>query len=337
MALDVKVKIELSKTTTGSIGFGTPLLLGFVEESQMAVDYTEVSDLAGVVAAGIGENTAMYNAASLVFMQENRPAKIAICTTASTTLSTTLSTLLAQGKDFRQVVFVGTATAGVADALAAIEADGKRMAFVTTTFDNLDDVATTTIATYDRTVVFVSETADAAAALVGETAGRAAGSFTYKFKTLKGVAADNYTDAQLEVIHGKNAIAYVTKAGDDVTTEGTAMSGKYIDITDSIDYVIQNIEYRIQKVFNTTAKVPYTDSGIALLEAATTYALQDAFNNGIIATKEGGTTPDYSVSFAARSATTEADRESRVYKYGSFAFTLAGAIHECHVYGEVTY
>ena len=333
MALDVKVTISLSKTT-GGVGFGIPLLLecGVTEN---AIGYTECYSLDDVVLAGFEDTSAIYKAASMVFAQTNRPEKIAVCQSESTIVEAITSVV---SKDWRHLVIVGGTTTDYVSAAEYIETTNNKLLFVSLSNEEFTTLQKSlTGKAYDRTIIFVNSTEYAAAALVGETAGRTAGSFTYKFKTLKNVTAEEFTDAQLKAIHDGGAFAYVTKAGDDITTEGIAQSGKYIDITDCIDYVIQNIEYRIQKVFNTTAKVPYDDRGIALLESATVSALQDAANNGIIAMMEDGITPDYSVAFAARSATTEADRASREYKYGTFKFALAGAIHYCEVEGTITY
>ena len=330
MALDVKVKIEVSKAV-GSVGFGIPLLLE--SGATKAVSYTVCYSLDDVVSAGFAAETGMYKAASAVFAQEHRPEKIAVCAVTGDATAE-LPALVA--KDWRQLVLVGGETddyIGVAD---YIETTNNKMLFVSM---SATEWATfkggLTAKKYKRTVIFVNGTANAAAALVGETAGRTAGSFTYKFKTLKGVDAETYTEAELAAMHTAGAFAYVTKAGDDVTTEGISQSGTYIDLTDSIDYVIQNIEYRVQKTMNNAAKISYDDKGIAILEAAVTSALQEAAVNGIIATLEDGSY-DYTVSFGGRSATTEADRASRVYKYGTFRFSLAGAIHDCEVFGTVT-
>lgn len=331
MALDVKVKIELSKTA-GSVGFGNPLLLEC--GANTAVAYTECYAIEDVVAAGFADTTEMYKAATMLFSQNNRPEKIAICAATGTAVET-LPTIVS--KEWRQLVIVGGDPADYIAIADYIETTKNKMLFVSMSaeeFENFKDNLEGK--KYDRTVILVNETEYADAALVGETAGRTAGSFTYKFKTMKGVVAEDLTDTAISDLHANGAFGYVTKAGDDITTEGISQSGKYVDITDSIDYVIQNIEYRVQKLLNNNAKVAYDDKGIALIEGAVTSALQDAYLNGIIATKEDGVTPDYTVSFAPRSQTTAADRESRVYKYGSFSFALAGAVHEVHVTGEVT-
>lgn len=331
MALDVKVKIELSKTT-GNVGFGFPLLLEAGAEN--ATDYAECYSLEDVTAAGYAATSGIYKAATMLFAQNNRPEKIAVCSVSGTAVEA-LPALVAKG--WRQLVIVGESEEYVAVA-DYIETTKDKVFCIGVTAEKWATIKTSVASKkYNRVFVFVNDTEYADAALVGETAGRMAGSFTYKFKTLKGVTPTDLTDAEIEALHKAGAIGYVTKAGDDVTTEGIVCGGdnKYIDVTDSIDYVISNIEYRVQKVLNNTAKVTYDDRGIALLEAAVTSALQDAGNNGIIAIKSDGTY-DYSVSFAPRAATTEADRASRVYNYGTFTFALAGAIHECVVTGTIT-
>lgn len=329
MALDVKVKIELSKAV-GGIGFGIPLLLEAGAET--VVGYTECYGIEDVVKAGYAETSDMYKAAMLLLAQTNRPSKIAVCSVEETAV-VALPDLVRKG--WRQLIIVGASTEYVAVA-DYIETTKDKMFFP---IFNAETYATFKAATsakqYDRTVCFVNETENAAVALVGETAGRLAGSFTYKFMILKNVAPDDLTDAEINELHEAGAFGYVVKAGDNVTTEGISQSGQYIDITDSIDYVIQNIEYRVQKTLNNNAKVPYDDRGIALLEAAVTSALQDAGANGIIAVKADGTY-DYTVTFAPRSETTEADRASRVYNYGTFSFALAGAVHEVNVFGTIT-
>lgn len=340
MAKDVKVTIELSKAV-GSIGMGFPLVLGglineTVEggEENFALEYKECYSITDI-SSNETANGNIINLANAIFAQEHRPQKIAVVSEGDGGLLETVKAHISKG--WRQLVvdytLLANNTAFVA--LADYIETTDKMLFVSvnkTQFTALTEAHNGK--KYKRTVICVNA-GNMAAALVGETAGRTVGSFTYKFKTLKGITPEIYTDSELEAIHNAGGIAYVTRAGDDITTEGFATDGTYIDETDSLDYVIQNIEYRIQKTLNTTAKVAYDDRGIALIEAAVKTALQEAGVNGIIAQLEDGSY-DYTVSFGARSATTEADRASRVYKYGTFRFSLAGAIHNVEVTGVVT-
>lgn len=337
MALDVKVKIDINKPI-GKLGYSYPLLLVVEsDESPTINDYKECKTLDEVVEAGYATTTNAYKAANLIFSQNNAPTKIAIKNCKSTEEVTTITDCTKY--NWRQLIVVceGETTAPTATLIKSISdyiETTDKMYFCSVSATTGTSTLTKTNA---RTVVFMySGTAVCPeAALVGASAGLTVGSFTYKNLILNGITPLELTDTQIEAAHTAGAITLVAKAGDNVTTEGKTLNGEYIDIVDSKDYVIQNIEYKVQKVFNTTNKVPYDNNGIAMLESAVIEVMRDAYNNGIIATNENGT-PAYSVSFALRSATTDADRKARKYPYGRFSFVLAGAIHEAEITGEIT-
>lgn len=325
MALDVKVKISLSKPI-GNLGSWYPLI--YVIDNSAATDvYGEYSGLAELVEAGYDDKTDVYKVAALMLMQEEsgRPYKFAVLKQKAFSADTFGKYLT---KGWRQMLLAGS-TENVSTISEYIETT-DRMLFVT-----VDDVSK---ATYklDRTFVVVHSTeVNAAAAVVGATAGYEAGSFTYKNIILKGVVPEDLSDTEIDAIHKAGAITVLEKAGDIVTSEGIVSSGEYADIIDSKDFIVQNITYRVQKVFNINKKVAYTDTGIGLLEGATLGVLKSAFNNEMIAADENGAAL-YSVNFALRSETSETDRAARKYPYGTFAFELAGAIHTAEITGEIT-
>ena len=330
MALDVKVTIELSKPI-GKAGTWFPCLytVDSTAESDSYKEYKKLEDMVTDYAA----TTDAYKAASLLFMQDNAPDKIAVLKQSAFSTSTMAAYL---NKGWRQLVLCGTHS-NIKDIAAYIETTDKMLFF--TAADTTTDTTFWADATkkYDRTFVVVHKQEDenAAAAVVGATAGLKAGSFTYKNMVIKGVTASDYTDANLDTIHAAGGVAIVEKAGDIVTSEGVVRSGEYADIIDSKDYIIQNIAQKTQKVFNNNKKVPYTDAGIGMLEVATLEALVDGYNNGMIADNADGT-PAYSTSFALRSQTSEAERAERKYPYGVFSFVLAGAIHEATIKGTIS-
>lgn len=335
MAHDVTVKIDLAKPI-GKLGFGVPLILA--ENADAEIAYTEVSNVAEVAAAGFDAESMAYKAAQLLFAQKNAPKQIAVCA-VSGAATAALADAALSGRDWRQLIVVndGDGTASTPTALsAAVEALDGKLVFIGL---ETDDSTAFAVSGQRRTVLFYCDSTEEAlvpvAAFVGETAGRAAGSFTYKNMILNGVAPQDLTDAQIDAIHKKGGVTFVTKAGDNVTTEGKVAGGEYIDVIDSEDYIIQQITFKVQKVLNNAAKVPFDNNGIAMLESAVVDVLQGAYNNGMIATKADGT-PAYSVTFALREDTTETDRANRRYMGGSFTFALAGAIHETEIYGEIT-
>lgn len=172
-------------------------------------------------------------------------------------------------------------------------------------------------------------------ALMAHTGNKTVGSFTYKNMSLKGVYADeSITKTTLNDYHSHNVNAYVHKAGYDVTSEGKMLNGEYIDILDAKDWLITQIKYQLQQCLIINDKIPYDNTGIAMLESVVANVLQEAFNNGIIAEDDNGKA-SYTVNFARRADTKASDREKRQYMEGKFTFDLAGAIHSVTVNGTI--
>lgn len=220
------------------------------------------------------------------------------------------------------------------DIAELVNTNGRKI-FVTRTVSDVE-LGQLSEGKYERTIICYHTTNGEYmdAALVGECGSQEVGSITWKFKKLFGITAENFTETELETIHSQGAIAYVTKAGDNQTSEGIVVSGEYIDIVHSKDYVQFNIEYKVQKLFNKTAKVPYTNTGIAMIENEVINVLQSCYNSGIIAESDEGKAL-FSTNFPKRSEVSQADRTAREYNVGAFEFELAGAVHEAKIYGNI--
>ncbi len=324
---DVTVKIT-QKQVSGSAGFGVPLIVQGMGTA--AKDYAEYDSLDAVMEAGFAQDSAVYKQCAKLFIQNNRPAKVAVCV-GTGKVTETLN--LIKDKDFRQVIpILGEGDDALKDLAAYIEATEDKMLFAKAA----DATGLAALGKMDRTMVIVYAGKDEGVegAVVGATAGLTVGSFTYKNIIIKGITADPLTDAQIEVIHNAGGICIVKKAGDIVTSEGIVLSGEYADIIDSKDYVVRNIAYKSQRLLNSTAKLAFNNTGISQLEGVVTNVLKEASTMGIIAMDDDGV-PIYSTDFAARSETSEADRAARTYKGGKFSFDLAGAIHYATINGTI--
>ena len=332
--LDVKVKIDLVKPI-GRVGFGVPLILE--ENASTAKSYTECSNLSEVITAGFAATTKTYKVASTIFMQDNAPEKIAVCATTEPT-ATWLGDVSNTGKDWRQLLVVtndSDTAISVSAIMAKVETLDNKLYFADL---EANDSTSLTVSGINRTILFYCNSSEdypsPAAALVGASAGLAAGSITYKNMILKGISPQNLTDTEVNAIHTKGGITFVTKAGDNVTTEGKVAGGEYIDIIDAKDYVVSNLEYQTQKLLNSSNKIPYDNNGIAQLQSVCENVLKGAYNNGIIASTDDGS-PDYSVNYALREQTSDSDRAARKYVGGQFTFKLQGAVHNVEVVGEI--
>lgn len=332
MANDVKVVIEVAKASPRA-GFGFPLI--FAGKQTKAIAYTEVSSLAEIVKAGFTAESEVYKAASLLFMQENAPSKIAVCASTDLTASA-LPAVIEEG--WRQLVVVSGTEDSTVDTISDyIEACGLHKLYFASIDPDADAEVITACEGNTRTVLAGYKTEDVAcpeAAVVGATAGLAVGSFTYKNMVVKGVTAQSFTDAEVEAMHENGVITILKKAGSIVTSEGIVLSKEYIDIVDSKDYIIEQIEFQCQSLMNRVPKLPYDNRGIASLEGVVISVLKDAANQGMIAVDDEGEY-DYSVTFLPRSQCAPADISTRHYAEGSFEFALAGAIHTAKIVGTI--
>lgn len=337
---DVNVVIQVAKASARA-GFGYPLILAGKQDT--AVAYKECSSLTEIETAGFETSSDVYKAAELLFMQNDAPSKVAVCASVDAS-ATALAGLLEEG--WRQLIVVSTGVdeESTVDALATvIEGTNDKMYFahvasteVSTTASKLSGKTRTVCIVYD-VKEDGTDTKFPEAALVGATAGLEVGSFTYKNIILKGVTPQAFTDSQVTGDSGFHKLGFITilkKAGDIVTSEGIVVSSEYIDIIDSKDYIINQIEYQTQSLLNRVPKLTYDNNGIASLEGVVLSVLTDAAALGMIA-QLGDGVYDYSVTFAPRSGCKEADISNREYKEGKFSFTLAGAIHTGTIYGTI--
>lgn len=329
---DVKVIIELIKASPKA-GFGMPLI--FAGSQAQAVGYNEVSELEEVKTVGFAEDSEVYKAAQLLFMQNEAPPKIAVCASTEPTVSA-LPSILEEG--WRQLIVIGGESDSTVEAISNyIEACGKHAMYFAKVDPTTDSAVIEAVAENERTVLIAYESEDAdcpEAAVVGATSGMDAGSFTYKNIILKGVSGQAYTDSEVTNMHKQGVITILKKAGDIVTSEGIVANGEYIDIVDSKDYIIEQIEYQCQKLMNRVPKLHYDNRGISQLESTVLSVLKGAADNGMVAQNEDGSYM-YKVNFRPRSECDAVDISNRNYKGGNFEFTLAGAIHDGLVKGQI--
>lgn len=326
MITDVQVIISATEAA-GQAGSWFPLIC--VTGKEHDTFYSECPNLEEVAAIATTESEA-YKVAELLFMQNNRPDKIAYMECKGTDIANELAPYMS--KSWRQLIVVGEYDDSVATFIETTE----KQYF--THFASVAELTAAKLTDKDRTVAVVyshDDVTNPEAAIVGRMAGYAAGEATYHAKAVKGVTADVFTESELEAIHKAGGFAYVEKNGRVATSNGITGSGEWIDVVESFDYLVQNIRYDVQEVFLNNPKVPYTDAGISMIESAVYNRLKAAYGQGMIATKDDGTAA-FGTSFKKRSETTATDRVTRNYPYGTFEFELAGAIHKAKITGTVT-
>lgn len=156
------------------------------------------------------------------------------------------------------------------------------------------------------------------------------GSETWKFKRLTSISYSNLTSTQSQNARNKKANTYEYIGGVGITREGTMAQGEFIDIVRGVDWLTSRIQEFVYSVLVNSNKVPYTDSGIAAIEAEIRRALQLGIGNNFIANDP---VPTVTVPKAANVPAN--DKAQRILRNVKFQATLAGAIHAVNIQGLV--
>ena len=187
---------------------------------------------------------------------------------------------------------------------------------------------------YDRTITIYN--ADAATifpefAWFGKMLPTDPGSATWMFKTLTGIVATVLTSAERTYALAKNCNIYHTVGGVDMTEEGKVASGEYIDIIRGIDWLKARMMEKIFGHLVNLPKVPFTDAGIAAVEADVRAILDLGIAKGLIAL-----TPAYTVTVPLATDVSSANKIARNLPDVKWYASLAGAIHKVGIAGIVT-
>ena len=333
MTRDVTVNIAVKKAARLT-GLGKPVLLARFDGPVTFTNYSEPDAVAEV----FGKDSVAHKIATALLKQgETSPEVMAIITYDPTneTNPTTAAEALQErfDDDFYFIVADTQVVEEVKDIATVVEGEGIKIFGATVT--NQADLDALAFMKFERTFAMYHEEVDEypEAALIGAAGSLDAGSQTYKFKNLVGITPQVYTRAKSAEIHAKFGFIFEPNAGDNNTSEGTTLSGDFIDEVQSRDWLIINGAQAVQKVLNDSPKVSYTDSGFVILGDALRNVLNAGVTQGMISVTDG--VADYTITTVSRADTNPADRAARKYKGLKFSFGFAGAVHTVNVAGEM--
>jgi hypothetical protein len=210
--------------------------------------------------------------------------------------------------------------ADISDTLAASTADGGG-----DLQDDLQDF------NYDRTftVFHPSPGLMCGAAWMGTRLPYEPGAATWKFAQPDGVTAVNLTSTQSYNLVTKNANFLQTTAGIDIMREGVTVGGEFIDVIRDLDWLEDDVTKSIFEALASNPKIPYTNAGVAVIEAALRGSLLRAVSRGVI-------DADFTISVPKVASVSLANRALRLLPDVKFTARLAGAIHKVTVTGVIT-
>lgn len=329
---DVTVKIALERVV-GITGFGKPVILARKEGASTYKDYFAVED----VATDFGADTPAHKLAATLFNQgAYATAEVAVITYDPTATAPIAATTAAQAleahfsEDFYFVVADTQVVEEVKAIAAVLEAADKKIFGTTAT--TREDARTIVEENYRRTFVFMHETVGEypAEALIGAVGQREVGSVTYHAKQLYGITAQSLSNAEVKQLEADGINVAVKKLGVTASSNGVLTSLDHIDVIQGMDWVTNEIETNVQRMFMNNGKIPFESDGLDMVYAEIKNALAAAQARRIIA--EG-----YTITVPKRAQVPVMDRANRVLKGVTFKAQVTGAVQSIDINGTVGY
>ena len=363
----VNCSISLEAPVSSGADFGTILIVGnrpATEKDKLkAVD--KYASLPEIKEAGWDDNSEVYKAAKAAFLQEPKPHYLYIAVPEKTENMAPEETAASvedgeqeetaapvgggTGETLLQVVervlgmegWYGLALAG------AEESDYSKVAEKIETTEKIfaysTDKETNPVAEkeYMRTFGIYSEDKYIHVAWMAKVFAYDPGSETWAFKTLAGVTASELSSRKISKLGDEKLNYYVTCAGRDITLDGKMLGGEWIDIIRFRDWLKNQMQVRIYELFIKNPKIPFTDSGIVLVENQMEAVLAEGQKIGGVAETEydenDEPVPGYTVTVPRAAELTSEQRARRVLPGCKFTARLAGAIHAVELYGNLEF
>lgn len=202
-----------------------------------------------------------------------------------------------------------------------------------TVISGTDDVGESLkAAAYDHTGAIWTKSNDdfADAAWLGRCLPFTPGDETWKFKTLTGVEVGVFNSTQRTNLRAKNVNFYEETGGVNMTEEGYAASGKFLDFVRYVDYLIAKISEGVFGTLVSVPKIAFNDKGFAqAAEAPIRAQLKADEGRGVLE-------PGWIVNIPKRADISDADRNVRLLDGVTFECVYSGATHKIKIRGVVS-
>lgn len=167
------------------------------------------------------------------------------------------------------------------------------------------------------------------------------GGETWANKKLAGVTTDGLTETQYNAITKKNGNTFERFRNVSITQNGKVAAGEWIDVIRFRDWLQEEITVNVFNALVNNDKIPYTDEGIAIIEAQIRQALELGTRRGGIAPieydEDGNQNFGYTINVPLSSSISANQKATRALQDVSFTARLAGAIHVVEITGSLTY
>ena len=299
--------------------------------------------MAELYADGWRSTDAVYNIANAIFSQNPSVNKIVVGRKDSNdaTIDAALNAIANENNDWYGIVVDQALVSSFADVASWVETAKKFAIFWITDVNAYDPSKSTDLASVLKlanrnrsAVVWHATPAGGAdypdAAWMGEGIPYEPGTSTWAYKTLNGVTPDTLLASQETALKNKNCNYYMTVGGVSITQEGKVASGEYIDIIIGTDWIEARLREAVYSALVNNRKIPYDDTGIAMIEGLVKGVLNEAASKGILqADSIAVTVPKYA-------DIPQADKLARKLPDVKFSALYQGVIHSVTINGTIS-
>lgn len=357
----VKCNIDISSPASDDAAFDSILLVVKGPESSGEKTMSRaaaISTADELLDYGFTTADAAYVAATVAFSQNPAPDIIYICIRENKSGGDSeyedIKDTLARAKG--ECPFYGfhiTDFKDSADVQAAVswaEANEKLFGFE---YDGIDSCPVKNFSFYRSFGVFSGkadgyeadhqpdENGYAALAWMAKCFGYDPGTETWNLKELASIVPSTLSADDKKKLGESNINTFRRYAGCNVTFGGNMLSGEWIDVIRFRDWLKNEMQTNVFNAIKANRKVPFTDSGIGLIEGQIEATLKKGQDVGGIAPTEydadGNPIPGFAVTVPKAADLTEADKKSRKLTRCRYTARLAGAIHAVEIQGNLTF
>lgn len=348
MALKDIVEVNITRQTTSVAvaAFNVPLILSQFATNKTTTAFTRArvyGSVAEMASDGWTSSDAVYKIANAIFSQNPSVNKIVVGRKDSNdaTIDAALNAIANENNDWYGIVVDQALVSSFADVASWVETAKKFAIFWITDVNAYDPSKSTDLASVLKNanrnrsaVVWHATPAGGAdypdAAWMGEGFPYEPGTSTWAYKTLNGVTPDTLLASQETAIKNKNCNYYMTVGGVSITQEGKVASGEYIDIIIGTDWIEARLREAVYSALVNNRKIPYDDTGIAMIEGLVKGVLNEAASKGILqADSIAVTVPKYA-------DIPQADKLARKLPDVKFSALYQGAIHSVTINGTIS-
>lgn len=157
------------------------------------------------------------------------------------------------------------------------------------------------------------------------------------YKKGPGISTADLSSGQLAALQSYNGNAFISVGGNVMFFDGKMSDGTWFDTVQGVEWLSQQIRNNVFNLFyQSTTKVPWTDTGVAMVNQQVINALELARTNGLIAPgydNEGTFYPDGYKVISTELNLMQSQKGSRIWEGTSFIAIGSGALQGATISG----